>query len=76
MTMRQFMILTACAGVIPLIAASAADAAVCTAQYAPVCGRVGSVTKTYPNRCFAHAEGAKVIAQGACRSGSGGKTPK
>lgn len=76
MTMRQFMILSAFAGVIPVIAESAATAAVCTEQYAPVCGRMGSVTKTYPNKCFARTEGARVIAQGPCRSGSGGKTPK
>jgi hypothetical protein len=77
MTMRRFTILSAWAAAIPLIAASAAaNAAVCTEQYAPVCARAGSIAKTYSNRCFAHAEGAKVIAEGACRSASGGKIPK
>ncbi len=41
--------------------------AVCTQQYAPVCGELNGVTKTYPNACFAAADGAKVIAKGPCR---------
>jgi hypothetical protein len=42
--------------------------AVCTEQYAPVCGIKNGVTKTYSNSCFAAAGGgAKVIAQGPCR---------
>jgi hypothetical protein len=40
---------------------------VCTQQYAPVCGEIKGVTKTYSNACFAAAAGAKVIAQGPCR---------
>lgn len=40
---------------------------VCTQQYAPVCGEINGVTKTYSNTCFAAADGAKVIAQGPCR---------
>lgn len=76
MILRQLIILSACAVAVPLIAASTATAGVCTEEYAPVCGRIGSVIKTYPNKCFAHAEGAKIIAQGPCRSGSGRKTPK
>lgn len=40
---------------------------VCTQQYAPVCGEINGVTKTYSNACFAAADGAKVIAQGPCR---------
>jgi hypothetical protein len=40
---------------------------VCTEQYAPVCGKLNGVTKTYSNSCYAAAEGAKVIAQGPCR---------
>ena len=40
---------------------------VCTQQYAPVCGELNGVTKTYPNACFAAADGAKIIAQGPCR---------
>lgn len=39
---------------------------VCTEQYAPVCGRLNSVLKTYPNACYARVAGADVIAQGAC----------
>ncbi len=41
---------------------------VCTEQYLPVCGRIGSVTQTYSNACFARAAGAHVIAQGPCRT--------
>ena len=40
---------------------------VCTQQYAPVCGEMNGVTKTYSNACFAAADGAKAIAQGPCR---------
>jgi len=40
---------------------------VCTQQYAPVCGTINGVTKTYSNSCFAAADGAKIIAQGPCR---------
>ncbi len=39
---------------------------VCTEQYAPVCGRINGVLKTYSNQCFARADGADVIAQGPC----------
>ncbi len=39
---------------------------VCTEQYAPVCGRLDDVAKTYPNRCYARAAGAEVIADGPC----------
>jgi hypothetical protein len=39
---------------------------VCTEQYAPVCGRINRVLKTYSNQSFARAEGANVIAQGPC----------
>jgi Kazal-type serine protease inhibitor-like protein len=39
---------------------------VCTEQYAPVCGRLSNVVKTYSNQCFARAAGAEVIAQGPC----------
>ena len=46
--------------------------AVCTEQYAPVCGRLDNVTKTYSNQCYARAAGATVIAQGRC---SGAVTP-
>ncbi len=72
----QRAILSACVVVILLIATSVADAVVCTEQYAPVCGQIGWITKTYSNACFARADGAKVIAQGPCRSGDRRKTPK
>ncbi len=39
---------------------------VCTEQYAPVCGRINVVLKTYSNQCYARADGADVIAQGSC----------
>jgi hypothetical protein len=39
---------------------------VCTEQYAPVCGRLSNVVKTYSNQCFARAAGAEVIARGPC----------
>jgi hypothetical protein len=39
---------------------------VCTEQYAPVCGRLNNVVRTYPNQCYARAAGAEVIAQGPC----------
>jgi hypothetical protein len=42
---------------------------VCTEQYLPVCGRLNSVVKTYPNQCYARAAGAEVIAQGPCSGG-------
>ena len=41
---------------------------VCTEQYLPVCGEKNGVAKTYPNACFAAADGAKVIATEPCRS--------
>jgi hypothetical protein len=40
----------------------------CMELYAPVCGRLGSRLRTYSNQCFAHAAGAKVVAQGPCRT--------
>jgi hypothetical protein len=39
---------------------------VCTEQYAPVCGRINRVLRTYSNQCFARAGGADGIAQGPC----------
>jgi hypothetical protein len=39
---------------------------VCTEQYAPVCGRLGNLVRTYSNVCFARAAGAELIAQGPC----------
>jgi hypothetical protein len=52
---------------------------VCTEQYAPVCGRLGKLVRTYPNACFARTAGAELIAQGACAdtsSGNPGLTPR
>ncbi len=43
---------------------------VCTEQYAPVCGQMGNVRKTYSNVCFARAAGAKIVADGQCTTGS------
>lgn len=42
---------------------------VCTEQYAPVCGQIGTSSKTYSNACFAKAAGAKVTADGECKAG-------
>jgi hypothetical protein len=39
---------------------------VCTEQYAPVCGRIGNVTRTFSNACYANAAGAEIVAQGPC----------
>ena len=39
---------------------------VCTEQYAPVCGRLGNLVRSYSNVCFARAAGAELIAQGPC----------
>ena len=49
---------------------------VCTEQFAPVCGRIGTVQKTYSNACFARADGATVIAEGPCAGGGSTQTPK
>ena len=39
---------------------------VCTEQYAPVCGRIDNVTRTFPNACYARAAGAEIVAVGPC----------
>jgi hypothetical protein len=49
---------------------------VCTEQYAPVCGRLNKVEKTYSNQCYARAAGAEVIAQGPCSSSSAPHSPR
>lgn len=49
---------------------------VCTQQYSPVCARANGAVKTYPNRCFAWAAGAEVIAQGPCIGGNNDPSPK
>jgi hypothetical protein len=48
-------------------AASRRRPAVCTEQYAPVCGETDGKRRTYGNACFAAAAGAKVVAAGPCR---------
>lgn len=49
---------------------------VCTEQYAPVCGRLNGVLKTYPNQCYARAAGAEVIGQGPCGRNSNNSGPR
>ena len=38
----------------------------CTENYDPVCGSKDGAQKTYSNACFAHADDAKVVADGEC----------
>jgi hypothetical protein len=38
----------------------------CTENYDPVCGSKDGAQKTYSNACFAKADDAKVVAEGAC----------
>jgi hypothetical protein len=38
----------------------------CIEIYAPVCGEIKGVKKTYSNSCFARAAGAKIVGQGPC----------
>lgn len=40
---------------------------ICTEQYAPVCGEKNGSRKTYSNSCFAAADAARVVTDGACR---------
>lgn len=40
--------------------------AVCTREYAPVCGVVGGSQQTFSNECVARAEGARRIRPGQC----------
>ncbi len=39
---------------------------VCTMEYAPVCGDLGSVKKTYGNKCMMEGAGAKYLYSGEC----------
>jgi hypothetical protein len=39
---------------------------VCTEQYAPVCGRIDNVMRTFSNACYARAAGAEIVAPGPC----------
>jgi hypothetical protein len=43
---------------------------VCTEQYVPVCGRVGTRLRSYSNACFARLAGAAVVAGGQCADAS------
>jgi hypothetical protein len=49
---------------------------VCTEQYAPVCGRLNNVVKTFPNQCYARAAGAEIIALGPCGGQIGPRDPQ
>ena len=60
----------------PPVPAAERRPGVCTEQYAPVCGRVGDVTKTYSNACFARADGAAVIADGPCATNAPATTKR
>lgn len=44
---------------------------VCTEQYAPVCGRLNNLIKTFSNQCYARAAGAEIVAQGPCNGAIG-----
>lgn len=46
---------------------SATGGTACTAEYAPVCGRLGRQDKTFSNACMARAAGYTVRYQGQCR---------
>lgn len=46
---------------------SATGPTVCTAEYAPVCARLGRQDKTFSNTCMAKAAGYTVRYQGQCR---------
>lgn len=48
-------------------AGSATGPVACTAEYAPVCARLGRQDKTFSNACMARAEGYSVRYQGQCR---------
>lgn len=43
----------------------------CTQEYAPVCGRLGSDTRTFGNACEARAEGYRILYPGECRRAEG-----
>jgi hypothetical protein len=45
----------------------AAQAQICTREYAPVCGQIaGQAPQTFPNRCVLDGAQARFIAQGEC----------
>jgi hypothetical protein len=39
---------------------------VCSEQYAPLCGRIGNVPRTFSNACYANAAGAEIVARWPC----------
>lgn len=50
-----------------LWSATAAQAQICTREYAPVCGQIaGQAPQTFPNRCVLDGAQARFIAQGEC----------
>ena len=50
-----------------LWSATAAQAQICTREYAPVCGQIaGQTPQTFPNRCVLDGAQARFIAQGEC----------
>jgi hypothetical protein len=50
-----------------LWSATAAQAQICTREYAPVCGQIaGQAPQTFPNRCELDNAKARPIAQGEC----------
>lgn len=53
--------------VLGLWSATAAQAQICTREYAPVCGQIaGQAPQTFPNRCVLDGAQARPIAQGEC----------
>ncbi|GEM_PF-1912705 len=56
------IIAQACAGTTPGVG----NPIVCTLEYAPVCGRVGSVEKTYGNLCQLRGVNATLLHEGEC----------
>lgn len=44
----------------------------CTREYAPVCGRQGARTRTFPNSCEADRAGYRIAHPGQCRTSGGG----
>ncbi|WP_159588726.1 Kazal-type serine protease inhibitor domain-containing protein [Chelativorans xinjiangense] len=43
---------------------------ICTQEYAPVCARRGERQRTFPNACFARADGFEPVYRGECRQQS------
>lgn len=45
--------------------------AMCTREYAPVCGQRGNDRRTFGNACMARVDGYRVVSGGECRRGGG-----